>query len=102
MGGEGACVAVPVAKFGALPPVPAGDPAHILGDPGKAVHICGTAMAAFLKESPQGGAAAGAGGELGGKDDLVALRLAERPDDKVGEGGCRRLGGPARWTPSTT
>ena len=92
--GEGVPVAVPVAELGALPPVPAGDPAVILGDPGEAVHICGTAMAAFLKESPQGGAAAVAGGELGGKDDLVALGFAERPDDKAGEGVRRGLGGP--------
>ena len=38
-GGKTVPVAVPVAELGPLSPVPAGDPAVVLGDPGEAVHL---------------------------------------------------------------
>ena len=89
---EGVPVTVSVAELGALAPVPTGYTAVVLGDPGEAVHLLGTAMPAFCEESPHGGTAAVAAGELGGKDDLVVLRLAERPDDQIGEGRRGRFG----------
>ena len=70
-------VAVPVAEFGPLSPIPARYPAEILGDPGQPVDLVRPTIQASLQKTPGGGIAAGAEGEFGRKADLVVRRLPE-------------------------
>jgi len=52
--GEKICfVAVPVAEFGPLSPIPARYPAEILGDPGQPVDLVRPAIQASLQETPE-------------------------------------------------